>query len=226
MARTGQDLLNYMEVLHPELQNQVGEADVAKSLLALNMAQDYMESVLAQQPDLLGDATGPLTAANGVEKTRFPQGVLRLDALQMLSDTTGLPTFTLDDIRKTGGQVAGQAILPILSVTAGGGSKPLAYYTDGTYVYWAPVPDTDYSLRWYGFQAQADITAAGTYGYTDITMLPVATFAVRIIRTGLDDDVTNYTRMATDTFEPVVNLLGNFQRQRGAPYQYRYYHST
>lgn len=224
MSRTGQDLLNYMEVLHPELQNQVGEADVAKALLALNMAQDYMESILAQQPDLLGDKTGPLTAPSQVEKTRFPSDVLRLDALQLLSTVTGLPLYTLDDIRKTGGQVSPD-LYPILD-TITTGSRPLAYYTDGSYVYWAPVPDQDYSLRWYGFQAQADLTASGTYNYADVTMLPLAVFAVRIIRTGLDDDITNYAKMATETFEPVVNLLGNFQRQRGAGFQYRYQHTT
>jgi hypothetical protein len=47
-----------------------------------------------------------------------------------------------------------------------------------------------------------------------------------MIRTGLDDDVAQYTALATTIFEPVVASLTGFRRDRPAPYQYRYSHDT
>lgn len=223
---TGQTILNLMEVLHPELQLQTGEADVTKGLLAANAAQDYMESVFALQPDLLGDQTGTLTAASGVERTPFPATVLRVDKLQYLDSSSLLPVYDLRDIKRTGGHAVSNVFYPYISTASAVTGVPVGYYTDGRYVYWTPVPDGDYLVRWYGFLPAVDLTATGTMAYPDICQLPMATMAVRIIRTGLDDPVDAYLKLAADTFEPVVNALSNFQRERAPGMNYRFSHDT
>ncbi len=43
-----------MELVNQELQLQAGEENVTKGLLALNVAQDYFESLAAQRPQILG----------------------------------------------------------------------------------------------------------------------------------------------------------------------------
>ena len=58
---TGQDLLDRMELVNQELQLQSGEADVTRGLLALNVAQDYLESILALHPGMMSDTTGTVT---------------------------------------------------------------------------------------------------------------------------------------------------------------------
>lgn len=222
---TGQTLLNMMEVLHPELQLQPGEADVTKGLLALNAAQDYMESLLALQPQLKGDTIGTITATANNEVTQFPASVLRLDAIQMLN-ASSVPVYDLQPIRDTGGHVTNNDVLGFIANGGGATGAPTAYWTDGSYIFWSPKPDTSYTLRWYGFQAATDLTANGTFLYQDVCMLPMATAAVRIYRTGLDDDVSQYAKLGQDLFEPVINLLSNFSRERAAGFKYRYVHET
>lgn len=222
---TGQTILNLMEVLHPELQLQSGEVDVTKGLLVLNAAQDYMESIFALQPDLLGDSKGTVATVASTETTAFPTGVLRLDGVQYL-DTNSYPVYELQDIRATGGHIATSSIPAFITSTSTLTGAPNAYWTDGSYFYWNPLPDGVYTLRWYGFQSKSDITASGTFGYPDVCLLPLATFAVRIERMGLDDDTSQYIKLATDLFEPVVSLLGNFQRERAPGFQYRHMHLT
>lgn len=221
---TGQTILNLMEVLHPEMQLQVGENDVNKGLLAANMAQDYMETVFALHPDLLGDGTGTVVTANGVETTTFPSTLLRLDRVQYLDPSTSKPLYDLRDIRRTGGQVMTTGYPLVNAANTVGG--PEGYWTDGTNFYWTPIPDGTYTLRWYGFVPQADITASGTFGYRDVCLTPLAALAVRFIRVGLDDDPQAYIALAKEIFEPVVKLLSNFQRESAPGYMYRYRHTT
>lgn len=221
---TGQGILNLMEVLHPELQLQAGETDVTKGLLALNMAQDYMETVFALQPDFKGDTIGTVATATGVERTAFPTGVLRLDKMQYIDPSTSLPVYTLQDVRTTGGHIATTGY-PLVNAANVQGA-PEGYWTDGSYIYWVPVPNAVTTVRWYGFASQVDLTASGTFAYPDICMTPMALMAVRLIRAGLDDDTSAYIQLASDMFEPVVNLLSNFQRERAPGYDYRYLHRT
>jgi len=216
-----------MKVLFPELQIAPGGKDVATALTAENMAQDYLESVFALHPEIHGDTSGTITTTAGQETTTFPIGVIRLDRLYLLDLQTGRPMSPIDLIRETGGHAGTGAVAPsLVGGSNGGGGRPWQAYTNGRLLYWAPYPDNAYSVRWYGLQQQADVTVADPVAYADLCLTPLATFAVQMIRTGLDDDVAQYTALATTIFEPVVASLTGFRRDRPAPYQYRYSHDT
>lgn len=216
-----------MMVLHPELQANSGGSDVTKCLTALNVAQYHFEMLLALEPDLLGDFTGTVTTTGLTESTTFPAGVLRIDRLQFIEPSTGRPAWDLEDIKRTGGHIMTPGwpynVLNFVTATGGGG-KPVAYYTNGTNIYWVPQPDTAYNIRWYGFQKAADVTVGYTFPYQDACLLPMATFAVKIIRIGLDDPVENYTELAKEVFEPTLKALGNFKREKAPGMNYRWIH--
>lgn len=222
-THTGQDLLNCMEVLARELQLQPGESDVRLGLTALNMAQDYLESVLAAYPGVLGGVTGTMTTAANTETTAFPVGVLRVDLLQLL-DSDGRVSRDLDPIYVAGGHAGASDWLSAASSSVTGAVR--GYWTNGRAVYWAPRPDDVYTIRWNGFQAVNDLTAVGTFGYPDVCMTPLATLAVRFIRTGLDDPIQQYQQLADELFTPVVEALSRFQRERAPSLEYRYAHDT
>jgi hypothetical protein len=212
-----------MEVLHPELQLQSGEGDVVRGLLAANMAQDYMESVFALHRGLLGDTVGTVTTTANTETTTYPTGLLRIDKLQYLDAGTARPVWDLDPTYVTGGHAPATDWLSTGSTTTG---KPRGYWTNGRLIYWDPLPDGTHTVRWYGLQAQADLTAAGTILYPDVCLTPLANCAVRLIRTGLDDDTAAYVAWASELFEPVVQALAHFQRERAPGLIYRYGHTT
>lgn len=229
MAKTGQDILNQMEILNPELQLQPGEQDVNKALLALNAALYWFENLLALQPDLLGDAKGTVTTVGNTETTVFPVGLLRIDKLQYIDSVTSRPVYDLIDIRATGGHITSPGwpsnVYNFVSSTGASG-RPVGYYTDGTSIYWTPLPDSTYTVRWYGFQRMGDITAVATFPYDVSCMLPIASFAVRIIRVGLDDPIDNYQAIATEMLQPTIQMLANFKREKAPGYQYHNIHST
>jgi len=86
---TGQNLLDRMELVNQELQLQAGEADVVRGLVALNVAQDYLESLLASRgKSFIGTTPGNVVTAANTETTAFPAGVLRIDRMQVLDATT------------------------------------------------------------------------------------------------------------------------------------------
>jgi hypothetical protein len=191
------------------------------------MAQDYLESVFSLHPEIYGDTSGTITTTAGQETTTFPVGVIRLDQLYLLDPSTGRPTSPITIIRETGGHAGpGAGALALVGGSTGSGGRPGQAYTNGRLLYWAPSPDNAYQVRWYGLQQQADITVTDAIGYVDLCLTPLATFAVQLLRTGLDDDVTQYTALAATMFEPVVASLTGFRRDRAAPYQYRYSHDT
>ena len=220
---TGQSILNLAEVLYPELQLQSGEQDVIKTLLILNAGQDWFESLLSLHPNVLGSITGTVTTTASTESTAFPTGLLRLDRLQFL-DTNSRPAWDLYNLRSIGGHAPSNYWPLTLGTTSGG--RPRGYYTNGRHIYWDPLPDATYTVRWYGLQAAADITAGGTFAYPDIALLPFASFTVRVIKEGLDDDTTAIQGLATDLFAPVILALSNFNRDGAAPLDYRYSHDT
>jgi len=219
---TGQTVLDRMELLHPELQLQAGESDVTKGLIAANMAQDYMESVFALHPGIFGDSIGTVTTAANTETTTFPTGVIRLDKLQRL-DSNGRVVADLDPVRAAGGHAPTS---DWLSSATGFTAIPQSYWTNGRSFYFDPIPDAVYTLRWTGMQQQTDITASGTIQYPDICLSPLAAFAVKVMKTGLDDDPTALGSLAAELFEPVVAALSNFRREGPQALVYRYAHST
>ncbi len=218
--------MDLMEVLDNETQNQSGEDDVTRSLIALNAAQDYFESLVALQPKVLGGVTGTVTTTVNVETTAFPSGVLRIDKLQMLDAATGRPVWTLDPIRSTGGHVWARSWpLNITSPSTVTG-KPRAYWTNGTNIYWDPLPDATHTVRYYGFATAAAITAGGTFLYPDICQLPFASFASKLMQMGIGDDTNELTNMAAATFAPTIAALSAFNRDGAVPFEYRYGHDV
>jgi hypothetical protein len=223
---TGQTILNLMEVLNQELQLQTGEADVTRGLLALNAAQDQFESIAAQVPNILGSSSGTVTTTANVESTAFPAGLLRLDGLDYL-DTTVTPNLPVWPVARVSG-IGMHAYVDtnrwVLSATTGG--RPEGYWTNGTNIYWAPLPDATYTVRYYGFSAAADLTAAGTFTYPDMVALPLASAAVRLLKVGLDDSADSIAAIITEVLTPVLRALGAFNRDGAVPLSYTRLHLT
>jgi hypothetical protein len=222
---TGQSVLDRMEILHPELQLQTGESDVAKGLIAVNIAQDYFESILALHPGVLGDTVGTVTTTANQETTTYPTNLLRLDKLQYIDAATSRPSWDLDPLYGDGSH-AGLTVADWLATPTATTGAPKAYWTNGRSLYWAPIPDATYTVRWYGFQQQTDLTASGTFQFPDICLTPIATFAVKAWRIGLDDATDQLQALAQDVFEPVVTALKGFRREGPKPLVYRYAHGT
>ena len=221
---TGQTLLDWMEILFPELQLQTGEADVTKGLLALNAAQDMLETHMAQYADIFGGSVSTISTTASQEYTTYPSGVLRVDALDVLK-ADGTVEYRITPAKETGGHAFNRP-WPWNVYIATDSGKPSRFWTNGTRIYWDPIPDDVYTIRVYGLSAAADITAVGTYAYPDITILPVATLASKFIRIGLDDPVDNYAQLAQETFNPVLDALSGFNRTGPSEYIYTRSHTT
>lgn len=220
---TGQDLLDRMELLNEELQLQVGEANVVRGLLALNVAQDYFESVAASRPNILGSSTGTVVTAANTETTLFPLGLLRLDRLHLL-DANGKVVGELTKLHRTGGH-ASNANWP-LSLTTSTSGKPTAYWTNGLNIYWSPLPSGMSTVRWYGFSAASNITASSTLTYPDIIAMPLAGFAAAIYKGGVDDDPKDVGGLAQNAFGSALDALALFNRDGARGLEYTEVHST
>lgn len=224
---TGQDLLDRMELINQELQLQSGEADVTRGLLALNVAQDVFESRAAGRPAIYGSTTpvGTVTTSASTETTAFPTGLLRLDRLQFIDPGTSRPAWDLVPIRRVGAHAWNQ-YWPLNIVSTSSSGRPRAYWTNRINIYWDPLPDATHTIRYYGFTPAAAITAGGTFAYEDIVMLPLAAFAVRLMRLGVDDSVGDHARLAEEYFDPVLDQLAGFQRDGAVGLEYSEVHST
>ncbi len=222
---TGQTILNLMAVLDQELQVQPAEADVVPALIALNAAQDFFEGLLALKPNVMGDTVGTIATVANTEATAFPTGVLRIDRLQFINPDTARPQWDLDRVGPSGGHAQSYRWPYYLMMTQGSG-RPTSYWTNGRNIYWNPLPDATHTVRWYGLQAATDITAGGTFLYPDIVMLPLASFAVKLMGLGVGDDVADHASLANETFSPVISVLERYVRDRVAPFDYRYRHIT
>jgi len=222
---TGQTVLNYMEDLNRELELQPGEADVARGLRTLNVAQDYFETLVGQVKGLMGSHTSTVTTTASTETTAFPTGLLRLDSLWFVDPDDSLPDYELSSIDDDGGHAI-DIPWPLRQRLVQSPGKPWGYWTNGTSIYWTPLPDATHTIRWYGFQRQTDITAAGTFLYDDGVAFPLAVFAVQILRRGLDDPIGDYIALAEEVFRPQIRMMQRFLRQRAPTRQYRYVHDT
>ena len=219
---TGQSLLNMMELLNQELQLQSGESDVTRGLLALNVAQDYFESLAAQRKGIYGSTVGTVTTSANTETTTYPTGLLRVDALYMLNSSSR-PEYKMRPDKRIGGH-AESADWPLNILSTPG--KPTHYWTNGGLIYWGTLPDTVYTIRWYGFQSVSDITASGTFSYQDIVAFPLAAFAVKLFKSGLEDPVTDTAQIAFESFKSTLDALSNFDRDGASGLAYTQIHST
>lgn len=221
----GQALLDVMEDLNGELQLQSGEADVAKGLRALNAAQDVFEAILASHPNILGSGIGTVTTTASTESTAFPTGLLRLDSLWYIDAGTSRPAWKLIPLRQSGAHARGMSWIASIASNSLTG-KPRAYWTNGTNIYWDPLPNATHTVRWYGLQAAANITAVGTFAYGDLYVYPFATFASRIMKVTLDDPAEDFIELGRATFDPLIDALSRFNRDGAQGVIYEYSHDT
>ena len=221
---TGQTILNLMEVLDRGLQLQSGESGVTLGLRAANASQDYLESLLALQPNSFLSSTGTVTTTADTETTTFPSGLIRLARLQYLNASTSRPSWDLEWVGYTGDQ-SGLSTYPTVQFDATSTGKPRRYWTNGRNIYWDPLPNATHSVRYYGLVAADDITASGTFAYPDLAITAVADYAVKLLRIGKDDDAQPVSAVGVEIFTPCIELLGRFNRDRAPGYDYRYYHS-
>lgn len=221
---TGQTLLDWMEILFPEMQLQSGESDVTKGLLALNAAQDMLETHMSQYADIFGSSTTTVQTTNNQEYTTYPSGGLRVDAIDML-DSNSEVEYRLTGANETGGHAFGRPWPWNVYIPTTTG-KPLRFWMNGTRIYWDPKPNDAYTLRVYGLIGASDITAGGTFAYPDMCIVPVAVLASKLIRIGLDDPIDHYSALAADTFNPVLDSLSGFDRTGPKGYTYSRPHDT
>lgn len=219
----GQVLLDTMELINQELQLQSGEADVTRALVALNRSQDYMESLAAAAGKSLQSTTTVTTVAN-TETTAKPAGLLRVDRLQLL-DSNSRPVRDVIPINRTGGHVEGSGNWAATSSSSTTG-KPAYYSEDDSYFYWTPLPDGVSTIRVYGLIAASDISAAGTFAYKDIAILPVASFACRLMRLGVDDSIGDVASVAQETFSSVLTNFSSSRRDGAKGLEYSERHSA
>lgn len=225
---TGQDLLDRMELFNQELQLQSGEANVTRALVALNVAQDYFESLAALRKVMPGSVTSPVgtvSTSTNTESTAFPAGLLRIDRLQLLDAATNRPKRELEPYRRTGGH-AYRAFWPYNILSSSSTGEPRAYWTNGNAIFWDPLPSGAYNVRYYGFVAQPDISASGTFAYPDIVAFPLAAFAVRLYQTGLGDNVQDAGQLAQEAYKSVLDTLENYQRDGASGFEYTQIHNT
>ena len=221
---TGQTILDVMETMDRGLQLQSGESSVTLSLRAVNVAQDHLEALLSTAPNSYGSTAATVTTAASTETTTFPTGLLRIDRLQYLDPDTSLPAGDLDWVGYTGDQ-NDKGALGLMLGSLGTTGKPQRYWTNGTDIYWGPLPNATHTVRYYGLVAASDITAAGTFAYPDVAIGPVADFATRLLKIGKDDDPTPISQLGLDMFGPVLAQFGRFNRDRAPGYDYRYMHT-
>ena len=212
-----------MELVNAELQLQAGEVDVTRGLIALNVAQDYFESLVAVRKGALGGAVSTVSTTANQEYTTFPSGVLRIDRLVLL-DSNSKPERELDPSYRVGGHSM-RAYWPLNLVSSTSG-KPASYYTNGTNIYWGPTPDAVYSVRYYGFAVASDISAAGTFAYPDIVSFPMAAFAARLMKSGVDDDAADLAGLAEQSFKSTLDALDHFHRDGAKGLEYTSSHNT
>lgn len=212
-----------MEVVNAELQLQPGEADVTKGLLALNIAQESFEGLLAVRPQCLGSGVGTVTTALNTESTAYPAGLLRIDRLQYIEPSTGRPSWDITPARRAGGHATNR-FWPLNLTSVASSGKPRSYWTNGANIYWSPLPDGTSTVRWYGLSAAADITASGTFVYPDIVAFPLAVLAVKYLKTGVDDAITDIGPLALEVLKPALDALARFNRDGALGLEYTQIH--
>ena len=222
---TGQTLLDTMEVMDRGLQLQSGETGVTLALRALNASQDHFESMMALQPNVMGSSVGTVTTSANTEATAYPTGLTRLDRLQFIDPDTSRPSWDLERVGPVGDHYASRVMYPSIQFNTETTGRPVRYWTNGSNIYWDPLPSGTHTVRYYGMKAASAITASGTFAYPDIVLMPIAQFAVRMLRIGKDDEAGPVIDLGNQIFGPVIQMLARFNRDRAPGYDYRYSHT-
>lgn len=222
---TAADLLTRMQVITNELQIDSGGDDESRCLTALDMAQDYMESVAASMPRI-GSAQSTIATVANTETTAWPSSLKRVDSIWYIDSTTNLPAWQLTPIHNVGGHRPSTAFPFNLVVNPSTGA-PREYGYDEDYFYWLPIPDAAYTLRVYGLSARTALTSRGvTFGWDDEVSVPLAGFACRLLKIGIDDPPEALQAFAEETFVPVLRSLRKRVRQAPQGRTYTQDHTT
>lgn len=208
---TAADLLKIMPVFNNALRVENGDPDEARAIIALTAAQHYFETVAATYQRVLGTQITVSTVVD-TETTGYPTTLLRLDAIWLVDATTGRPIRRLKRIEEVGGQ-APSLPWPLQLTAASGQGSPEAYFADMSNFYWLPVPDMMQTLRIYGLIEHAEFeTRNSPYSYPLRVKSAIAAFAVKILRTSLDDDTATIDSLAATFFGPLMRSLKQFDR--------------
>jgi hypothetical protein len=203
-----------------------GGDDVTRAIAAVNLAQDWFEVTAASIPEVYQQAGSISTVANQ-ENSTWPATFLRMDSLWRL-DSNSVPIVELDSIDLVGGHQPPYPwpIGPILAGQSATGAPTEFYATGpGASIYWSPKPDAIYNMRFYGFIQQNDYTAAGdTFLYGDSVALALAPLAAKVLRMGLDRDLTAVPLEAEAAFKAVLKQQSNALRSGPRSKVYEDYH--
>jgi len=219
---TAADLLARLQVLNNGLDIGVNGDDEQRALFALDMAQDYYETVAAVQGGIVnGSATLSTTGMQGY--TTWPAGLLRVNSLHY-ADGTG----EVDWLDEVGGHLDAPRPWPLLvTVSASPGKPGQAWGIPDDRIYWAPAPDASYNLIAFGFVAKTDLTTrAVTFGHNNLVALPLVAFANRLLKAGIDDPTEEMSALANETFLPVIRALRRRVRARPTGRAYTKVHRT
>lgn len=222
---TAADLLTRMQVLKNELQIESGGDDETMCLAALDMAQDYFESVAASMPRI-GQTASPLATVANTETTTWPSSLKRLDSLWYIDATTSRPAWQILPIADAGGHQPSHPF-PLNLVMSPASGPPREYAYDSTYLYWRPLPDAVYAIRAYGLFSRTALTSRSvTFGWDDEVSVPLAGFAVKLLKMSVDDKAEEIAALAEETFVPVLRSLRKRVRQTAMSRHYTRVHTT
>lgn len=222
---TAADLLTRMQVIANELEIDSGGDDEATCLAALDMAQDYLEAVAASMPKV-GAGQSTVTTAANTETTAWPATLKRVDSLWYIDSSTSRPAWEVLPIKESGAHRPGSPFPFNLVFTPSTGA-PREYAYDDSYFYWLPEPDAIYTIRVYGLTSRTNLTTrAITFGWPDEVSVPLASFAVRLLKMGIDDASTEYQAMAEEAFVPVLRSMRKRVRQAPEGRAYTQQHTT
>lgn len=222
------NLLSLCKLLNNELKVASGEPDETRMILALNEGQRYLELLAAQYPRALQQVTTVATVAN-TETTAKPATLLRLDSIWLL-DSNSRAVRKLERIDEVGGHVPDLPWPFLLSpdaVSLQATGAPIGYYASWDQFYWLPRPDGVHTARIYGLLEKDDWTIrTDDVNYPKRARLAIASFAVKLHRLGVDDDVKDLDTLAAQTFVPLLRTLSNLDRSGPQGRAYTEFHTT
>lgn len=221
---TAADLLTRMQILDNELEIAAAGDDETRALAALDMAQDYFESVAASMP-IIGQTKSDVVTVANTETTAWPATLLRVDSVWYVDPATSRPAWELKLLDGPGDHI-GSSPFPLNLVTTTGTGKPYGYSYDSEYFYWSPLPDAAHTLRVYGLVSKTNLTTrAVTFGWPDGVSVPIAAFACRLLEMGIDDPADELQALAEEAFVPVLRRMrkANRQEPRGRHYTRTHY---
>lgn len=220
-----EELLALMPMFNNALRVGNGEKDEQLAILALTTAQHYFETIAATYGRVLG-STITVSPSTNTETTTYPTSLLRLDSVWLLDSTTLQPIRRLARIETSGGH-APSLPWPLQLVMQASTGAPVSYFADMRNFYWLPLPDQAQTLRVYGLLEQDEfVTRLSTFNYPARCKAPLASFAVKILKTSVDDDTSGVDALAAAMFGPLMKGLKSFDRSEPHGRSYGEVHDT